>query len=316
MITDGGPETTIALWWTDEDRELMHGACDLHVHLEPCMFHRQTSEYQFARFAQTAGYRATVSKCHHTLNADRIKTVREQVPGFEMFGGIVLNHFVGGLNPYAVEASITSGGKITWMPTMHAAHHVKTFGKPVYARLARKSDLNAAELPAARPPISVLRDDGTLKPEVHDILDLIARSQTILATAHLSFEEMTVLIRDARARGVEKIIVTHAEMEVTNLTIEQQVELADLGAYIEHVILPMLPLYSRLDPMQFVAAIQAVGPERTILSTDSGQPLNPHPIEGMRQFVRTLLYKGLKKTDIDRMLKVNPAHLLGLEAWT
>ena len=305
--------TSVTLWWNDDDRELMHGACDMHVHLEPCMFTRQTSELEFARFALKAGYRAAVSKCHHTLNADRIGSVRQQVPGFEMFGAVVLNHFVGGLNPYAVEASIGSGGKITWMPTMHAANHVKTFGSPSYARLSRKSDLNAAELPSARPPISIFGENGKIRPEVHDILHLVAKSGTILATGHLGYEEMKALIRAARESGVEKVVVTHAEMEVSNLSVEQQVELADMGAYIEHVILPLLPLYGRLSPEQYVAAIKAVGPERTILSTDCGQPYNPHPIEGMRQFVRTLLYKGVAKAHIDLMLKRNPAQLLGLE---
>lgn len=305
--------TSVTLWWNDDDRELMHGACDLHVHLEPCMFTRQTNELEFARFALKAGYRAAVSKCHHTLNADRIGAVRQQVPGFEMFGAVVLNHFVGGLNPYAVEASIGSGGKITWMPTMHAANHVKTFGSPSYARLTRKWDLNAAELSSVRPPISIFGENAKIKPEVHDILHLVAKSGTILATGHLGYEEMKALIRAARESGVEKVVVTHAEMEVSNLSVEQQVELADMGAYIEHVILPLLPLYGRLSPEQYVAAIKAVGPERTILSTDCGQPYNPHPIEAMRQFVRTLLYKGVPKAHIDLMLKRNPTQLLGLE---
>ena len=306
-------DTAIKLWWSDEDRALMEGACDLHVHLEPCMFTRQTSELEFAIFARTAGYRAAVSKCHHTLNADRVQAIREQVRGFELYGGIVLNHFVGGLNPYAVEASITSGGKITWMPTMHAANHVSTFGTPAYARLNRKSDLDASQLSGARAPISILDEDGRLKSEVHDILELIATSGTALATGHLSYEEMTVLIRAARDRRVEKLIVTHAEMEVSNLAVEQQVELAGMGAYIEHVILPILPLYRRLDPDAYLAAIRAVGPERTILSTDTGQPYNPHPIEAMRVFARTLLYKGLERADIDLMLKRNPAELIGIE---
>jgi hypothetical protein len=299
-------------WWTDEDFELMQGACDLHVHLGPCIYERQTNELDFPRLAHAVGYRAVLSKCHHTLNADRLELVKRVIPDFEIHGGIVLNHFVGGLNPYAVEASFASGGRAVWGPTMHAANHVRTFGTATYARLRPKAVHTAADLPAARSPISAFDDDGRLRPELYDIVDLVAANNGILASGHFGFDETLALFTVARERGVQKLIVTHAEMEVSNLNVEQQRVLADLGAHIEHVLLPCLPIYRRLDPAEITHAIKEIGPERTILSTDLGQGYNPHPIEGMRQFVRTLLYAGLQQADVDRMLKRNPAELLGV----
>jgi len=300
-------------WWSDDDRELMLGACDLHVHLAPCIYTRQTDELAFPKAARAAGYRGVLSKCHHTLNGDRLELIRNVVNDFEIHGGIVLNHYVGGLNPYAVEASLMSGGRAVWMPTLHSANHLKTFGSSSYARLSsRRAVSRSAATLHPRQPIAGLDEDGKLQPELYDIIDLVADAGAILATGHFGFDEIRPLVAEARRRGVEKVIVTHAEMEVSNLDIGQQRELADLGAYIEHVLLPCLPIYRRLDPEKIAHAIREVDAQRCILSTDMGQVYNPHPIEGMRQFAQTLLYEGVSKGELDRMLKTNPSQLLGV----
>jgi predicted metal-dependent phosphotriesterase family hydrolase len=43
-----------------------------------------------------------------------------------------------------------------------------------------------------------------------------------------------------------------------------------------------------------------------------GQPVNPIPWEGFRMFVKTMLHLGIPQTDIDTMIRKNPAKLLGL----
>ncbi len=307
------PPAYAELHWPEEDRELMRGACDMHVHLAPCLFHRLTTEEQFVHSAISVGYRAAISKCHHCANAERLKSVNRPGSGFTLFGGIVLNHFVGGLNPYAVESSIRAGGKCVWMPTMHAQNHVDTFGAAAYARLKYAGDRLVDSYSSVQSPITALDGNGRIKTELQDILRLIAAGGNILATGHFSHAEIVPLLKAAKEARVEKIVVTHAEMEVSNLSIAQQVELADMGAHIEHVILPCLPIYARLDPMVFLKSIQAVGADRTVLSTDLGQVYNPHPAEGMRQFVRTLLYKGLERDKVDLILKRNPSRLLDVE---
>jgi len=46
--------------------------------------------------------------------------------------------------------------------------------------------------------------------------------------------------------------------------------------------------------------------------TDLGQIANPHPIEGMRQFIYMMIANGITRQDIEKMTKDNPARLLGL----
>ena len=55
--------------------------------------------------------RGIVLKNHFDPTATLAYTVRRQVPGFETFGGIVLNRTVGGINARAVEhmTEVTGG---------------------------------------------------------------------------------------------------------------------------------------------------------------------------------------------------------------
>ena len=57
-------------------------------------------------------------------------------------------------------------------------------------------------------------------------------------------------------------------------------------------------------------AISATGVERTIISTDLGQPDTPPPAEGMRLYAERLAASGFSRDDIRMMLQTNPERLL------
>jgi hypothetical protein len=59
------------------------------------------------------GMRAILIKNHFTLTSDRAQVASDEI-GFPVFGGIALNHSVGGLNLHAVEAALKLGAKIVW----------------------------------------------------------------------------------------------------------------------------------------------------------------------------------------------------------
>lgn len=98
----------------------LKGVCDLHVYCLPCVYMRLFDEIEIARQMRAMGYRAFVSKRHHCCNADSAKLASKYVPGIKVFGGIVLNWAVGGLNPQAVDAAILMGAKVVWFGNMHA----------------------------------------------------------------------------------------------------------------------------------------------------------------------------------------------------
>jgi hypothetical protein len=58
--------------------------------------------------------------------------------------------------------------------------------------------------------------------------------------------------------------------------------------------------------------MKRVGAEKCVMSTDAGQFENPFPLEGMRLFIKNMFRCGVKEKEIEMMIKVNPAKLLGL----
>ncbi len=291
-----------------EDLELMQGAVDLHIHSSPSLFPRLVDHVEVAEGARRFNMRAVVLKEHHGYTADRMYFVRKLVGGIEVYGGVVLNNAVGGINPFAVDAAVKLGAKMVWFPTLSAQNHLDQMGAPEFGKSMQQSGAPRLK----EKPITVFDQKGKLRPEVYEVIDLIAEADITLATGHLSIPEARAVIKAAKKRGVKRLYVNHPEY-IINGTIEEQKELADMGAFIEHLAIfmfPMWPTKAGLDGI--VEMIKAVGPERTILATDLGQVHNPPPAEGLRMFLRVLLEKGIPYSHLEKMVKDNPAFILNL----
>jgi hypothetical protein len=292
----------------------LEGAVDIHIHSTPDAFPRLLDDFEVASQARDAGMRAIVLKGHTTSTADRAQMSGRVVPGIDIFGGIVLNNPVGGLNPSAVEAAAIMGAKVVWMPTMWAENHCR------YIRGQGMAGYVAIGMRFPERGITVLEEDGqTLRPEVHEILELIAKRDLVLAGGHLDLREHRVLIREARRAGVSRIVVNHPSYQPMDFSIDEQVELAEMGAYMEHCMLPLTPMWAKIadggwPPARVAEAIKAVGAERCILSSDLGQRHNAPPVEGLRQLIQMMRESGIAEDELHLMTRVNPARLLGLPA--
>ena len=92
-----------------------------------------------------------------------------------------------------------------------------------------------------------------------------------------------------------------------------------MGAFLEYPFgtalerYPMWKVSEREKFAAYVEAIQAVGPEHVIISSDLGQPMNPIHTDGITAFIQRLLAAGFTQEQIDWMSKRNPAVLLELE---
>jgi hypothetical protein len=283
--------------------KLLKGAIDLHIHAGPDIFPRELDEVDVARQAEEIGMKAVLFKSHFTTNADRIYMLRKKLDDIELYGSVILNKSVGGINPEAVFVALNLGAKRVEMPTVDAIPHIE--------RLGRTYPWSKIQLPKTE-GITILNSEGELIPEVREVCELVATYDAILCTGHLTVLEMFALIREAKDSGVEKILVTHAELDVVSVSKEDQRKMADMGAYIEHSFTPCTHLRQRLAPQRIVEAIEHVGAEHCVMSSDMGQPVNPLPKEGFRIFVKTMLHLGIPQADIDIMIRKNPAKLLGL----
>ena len=190
------------------------GAIDLHAHSDPDSYRRSVDGIEAATLAKARGMRGMVLKNHFTQTAGLAYLARKQVPGLEVFGGIALNTPVGGLNPEAVlhMTEVRGGyGKVVWMPTHDSEQEVKTLNE--------------------KRPFVPFSSNGALLPAVFDILDLIAKHNLVLATGHVSVDELFLLLRAARERKITRILVTHPQLgkEYTYLTVAQMQQAAKQG---------------------------------------------------------------------------------------
>jgi len=198
-----------------------------------------------------------------------------------------------------------------WMPTLRAANHIKKIGVAGYPKHTLVEGARRPRLSVRG--ISILDPSGELIPQVGEALGLVADANIVLGTCHLSLGEDFVLVKAARDAGVKKILITHPGWEATDWPLDSLVRLVEMGAMLEYCYGSCMPYGNRLDPSRIVEGIRRVGAEKCIVATDFGQPYNPHPIDGMRQFIKVLLALGIADAEIDTMARRNPAKLLDLE---
>jgi Tat protein secretion system quality control protein TatD with DNase activity len=284
--------------------ELLKDAIDLHIHAGPDLFPRELDEAEVVHQAKEIGMRGVLLKSHFTTNADRVYMLKKRFKEIDIFSCIVLNKSVGGINPEAVFTAMNLGAKRVEMPTVDSEQHIQTLG--------RTYPWSKVQLPETE-GIRILSPEGELIPGISEVAELVAQYDGILCTGHLTVPEMYALIEEAKDAGVEKILVTHADLDVVSVSKEDQKKMAGLGAYIEHSFTPCTHLRQRLDPRRIAEAIKYVGVKHCVMSSDMGQPVNPIPREGFRMFVKTMLHLGISESEIDVMIRENPAKLLGID---
>jgi microsomal dipeptidase-like Zn-dependent dipeptidase len=159
--------------------------------------------------------------------------------------------------------------------------------------------------------VDVCGEDGELLPASLEVLKLVGEYEAVLATGHVSRDEHFAV---ARARGAIPVLVTHAMEPLAgpNLSIEDCVALANLGATIELTALTCLGAMASRPIEDIVACARAVGPDRCTLGTDYGQKANPRPAEGLQSFADALAAAGLEEKEIRTMACTVPCRLLGL----
>ncbi|MBU3620396.1 DUF6282 family protein [Polynucleobacter sp. CS-Odin-A6] len=282
------------------------GVIDMHVHPDPDVFGRSLTDIELAMIAKRKGMRGFVIKNHVVTTADRAALVMQQVPGIEVWGGIVLNKSVGGVNPSAVEwmHRMSGGrGKVVWLPTFDSDKHIKTL-----------VDKNKSGL--------VVAANGSVTPEMDEVLKIIARENLILATGHVSADEIMTVVKRAKELGVNNILITHGLTNIPGLSMEQARQVAAMGAKIEICYLQFMTgpdaqykwmtHWEKVDANAVAKAVKEIGAEHLVLSTDLGQQGMMTPPDGIENEIAAVKAAGVSQSDIDTMMKKNPAKLLGL----
>ncbi|MGH8732757.1 MAG: DUF6282 family protein, partial [Burkholderiales bacterium] len=230
----------------------------MHVHSHPDVFGRNMDDIDVAMLAKARGMRGILLKNHVAETASRAALVMKVVPGIEVFGGVVLNKAVGGINPDAVEwmhRTYGGRGKVVWLPTFESDKHVKTLAKPDARGL-------------------VVAPGGQVTPEMEAILKIIARENLVLATGHVHADEIIAVVRRARELGIKNILVNHGLTNIPGLSMGQAKQLAEMGALIEiaflhfragpNASLPFLTYWTQVSAKSVAQSLKTLGAQNLV----------------------------------------------------
>src|SRR2546427_4332427 len=282
----------------------IRGLIAFHTHAAPDVCGRAVEDDELATLASSRQMEGVVFKSHVTNTADRAWLARKHVPGVKIFGGVVLNGAVGGINPQAVEWMwrMQGGyGRVGWVPDFGADHHVRRAG-------------------TAPSGIRVVDEQGAVLPATRAVLKVCAAQRLVVHTGHASGEQALALIAAAREEGCDRIVVTHAQFDVVDMDESQMKKAAAMGGKMELCALGILggpesPLefmrHSRGVPFKETAErIKSVGAQHFVLGTDRGKSGTPTPADGLQMFVAGLQAEGVSREQIQTMGRENPGALL------
>lgn len=279
---------------------VMQGIIDMHIHAAPDVRARKLDDLELMEASVQRGVRAIVLKSHNVPTADRAYLVNrvaaEKYPDvkFTAFGGLCLNHPAGGLNPDAVETSLKLGAKVIWLPTNTAENHYRKNGKDPSTGV-------------------VVTRDGKAVDELQDIFALVKQYNAVLATGHIGAEECFPVVEAARAAGVEKIVITHPEFWVVGMTPEQQADIVrKYDVLLESVYAQPVNGSYKINIPDNIAAMKAIGPEHFVISTDSGQTVNPYWYESYTTYFKAVS-EVFTSEQVRKMTHDNPAWLLDID---
>jgi hypothetical protein len=300
---------------SDHARELVRGAFDPHVHVAPDFAPRRITDLELARRGLELGLAGFALKSHYTATAERAAVVRAAVPGVGALGAITLNHSVGGLNATAVEVAARQGARIVWLPTVSSENEFSEVAEadpdgkvPVWVRF--ELDLRAA---GVRPrPVPVVDRDGAPLPELLDVLAVVARHDIVLATGHLSRDEIFTVVDAAVETGVKTIVVTHPEFPSQRIRPADQQALAERGALLERAF--TTPYTGKCSWEEIIAATRAVGAGNTVWGSDLGQRFNPPVEDGLALMADRFLEAGFTDEEVRIMAVENTRRVAAADA--
>jgi hypothetical protein len=297
---------------SERARVLLRGTYDLHVHIAPDVVERRIDDVALARRFAELGLAGFQLKSHYTSTAERASVVRAAVPGIRVLGAIVMNRAVGGMNPVAVEIAAREGARTVWLPTVDSVNEAGEDTKlppgatpPVWMKLQR--DIRASGV--AIEPVPVVDADGAVLPETRAVLAAIARHGLVLATGHLSRDEIFAVVDAAAAAGVKTVVVTNPEFPSHKLSPDDQQRLAGRGALLQRAL--TTPYTGKCTWEEVFAATRAVGARHTVWGSDLGQVFNPPVEDGLALMADRFLEAGFSEEEVRTMAVENTRRLAG-----
>ena len=154
-----------------------------------------------------------------------------------------------------------------------------------------------------------------VRDDVKEVIDVIAKNDMVLASGHLHVSETWLVLEEAKRRGVRRMTLTHPE-EIVDASMNDVSGMSKMGVFVEHSICMFLEgsKFKVCKSEDLKKHIDAAGVDQTVLASDLGQTGVFSPIEGMRRGIKLCMDLGYSDDEIRKMVSLNAARMLGIEA--
>lgn len=290
-------------------KEIIKLAIDIHLHIGPEIIPRKYTVKNLIK-NQTGKLGGAVLKNHFYPTQPFVNEIKDKKE-LILFGSIVLNSSVGGMNSEAIYASSLLSTKpiMVWFPTINAENFLRQSRFEIAPEWVGKNGF-VGKLSKNAKLIPVIKN-GKLTKKSMSVLKAIKQCKAILATGHISWKESRTLVNQAIKEGIRQIIITHPIYQYINMPIGVQKELAEKGCFIEQ----SYSMYSidKIPISKIAKQIKAIGSKSIILSSDVGQTFSLPPSQALLNFANLLFKKGITKNELFEMLVANPKKLLKID---
>lgn len=297
------------------ERSILQGVYDLHIHTGPSVAKRLLDAGDMMKCAMEAGYAGFLVKDHYVPSAHGCLMVERHLGdgSCRALSSIALNNSVGGLNLMALDAAYNMGTRMVYLPTVSSRFHIEGHKGKKFLGSGGMTTIDLEQ------PIYLLDGDGKLIPQCVEVLKYVAeKGDLALSTGHISWQESDVLIPAALELGVKNIVVNHPHFDI-NAPLEAVARWGKMGAWIEKTACEFGQIVfgddSRFNSITLWRDYLDAGVplEQIFVSTDFGQSISPHPVEGMFQYLSLLHDKlGFDEATLSMLSKTNPAKIMSL----
>jgi Family of unknown function (DUF6282) len=292
---------------------------DMHVHIGPELLRRKYTAEALAAEARREGF-GVVMKNHFIPTTAQVSQVRRADDKVPLVGSVALNFGCGGVDDHGVRSAL-SGWKtdvtaadpnserfVVWMPTMCCEAHLRCYDRRDLSE-AWGIKRQYTRFYAEGTGYTFDSADNNKLAAMRRALQMIRDYDLVLATGHLDRNETLGVVKLAYEMGIRRIIMTHPLFQSTELDPETMKRMwEEYGAYSELAFVNLA--MDHLTYEQYLAVIEAVGPQGVILSTDVGQVFSPPVGDALREFFTEFRARGIKEDDIVQMSVLNTNKLL------
>lgn len=290
-------------------KDIIRQAIDIHVHIGPEIIPRKYNLQDLIK-AEKGKIGGFVLKNHFYPTVPFIKEIKYK-NDLQIFGSVVLNNAIGGLNSEAIYGSSLLSEKplMVWFPTTNSENFLTQSEYEIRPEWVNDNKFEARISKNIKPV--KLTNGNELAKECIEVLHTIKKCNAVLATGHISWKESEILVKKAIELGIKKIVITHPIYQYIDMPIKVQRELSKKGIYSEQCY--SMFAIDKIPIAKIANQIKEIGPDFVILSSDVGQIFSPSPSEALFRFSSLLKKEGVNEEDLFTMLVKNPKKLLGID---